>query len=552
MERRLTIAIILTIVFMIAYQELVLKKYASKRVNKPVIVETKKKEKKEKAQKKENSVKAKKESNEAKNQPAPVIGKVIAGEKERKTEIRTPLYNAVISNKGAVLISFKILQHRDSKGEPFEMVSNESKKTGIFPFSLFGEGAEIFNKVILKEEKIRKKDKTIVKYIYSDANGNYLEKTFAFKDISYEINVKIKAIVKGKEVKPYIAYGPNLGYIHKEDKETALYEFGRDFKYFAFNKVSKVKVEKLKSDVSGKPNYLWGAFSIKYFTVIGASSNEEGGYYIKVENLESDKNKKSIIVGFSGVDKFYVGPKEEKRLSRFEEKADSVIDYGFFGFIAKLLLKGIVFFYGIFPNYGVSIIIVTFILKLILFPLTYSSSISMAKMSEIQPEIKRIQRKYKKYGPKDLEAKKRMNQEIMELYKKKGINPAGGCLPILLQIPFFWGFFKLLSVAIEIRHKPFFLWIKDLSQKDPYYILPILMGLTQIVISKMTPSTGSEKNQKLMSYGMSIFFTFIFANFQSGLVLYWLTNNVLQIGQQYIINRIIEKKKENNKRRKEK
>ena len=135
-----------------------------------------------------------------------------------------------------------------------------------------------------------------------------------------------------------------------------------------------------------------------------------------------------------------------------------------------------------------------------------------------------------------------MNEEIMALYKEKKVNPAGGCLPLLIQLPFLWGFYRLLWVGIEIRHQPFILWLTDLSQKDPYYILPILMGLSQIVIQKMTPSSGSEKSQKYMSYGMAFFFTFLFANFPSGLVLYWLTNNILQAGQQYFVNKALKKK----------
>ncbi len=538
MEKRLTIAIILTILFMIAYQEIVLKKYSKKPQTK--IVEKKQIEKKE-------SKNIKKEKEIKKIHPEILPKSEIKGEKEKNIIINTNLYRATFSTRGGVLKSFIILKHKDSRGNPFEMVSNDSSKKGIYPFSLYGKEFEIFNTSIYKEKITKKEDKTIVELIYSDTSGNYSYKKFILHKSSYSIDVSFKTILSGKELSPPILYGPNIGFIHEEDKKTNLYEFGRSFKYYAMGKVEKVKVEKLKEDVSFSPNYLWAGFSIKYFTVIALSQKRKGSFSIHIEPY--DKNKKDIYVAFSNVDKFYIGPKESKRLEEFAEKADSVIDYGFFGFIAKLLLKGIVFFYGIFPNYGVAIIIVTFILKLLLFPLTYSSSISMAKMQEIQPEIKKIQRKYKKFGPKDLEAKKRMNQEIMELYKSKGINPAGGCFPILLQIPFFWGFFRLLSVAIEIRHKPFILWIKDLSQKDPYYILPILMGLTQIVISKMTPSTGSDKNQKLMSYGMSIFFTFIFANFQSGLVLYWLTNNILQIGQQYIINKIIEKKKQEEKKR---
>ena len=239
----------------------------------------------------------------------------------------------------------------------------------------------------------------------------------------------------------------------------------------------------------------------------------------------------------------YIGPKEFFRLKKLGYSIEDIIEYGFFGVIAKVILYLLLFAYKIFPNYGVAIILVTLFIKLVLLPLTFSSSMSMAKMQEVQPQIKKIQAKYKKFDKKDLEAKKRMNQEIMKLYKEKKVNPAGGCLPLLLQLPILWGFYKLLWVGIETRHQPFVLWITDLSQKDPYYILPILMGLSQIALQKLTPSSGSDKNQKFMGYGMAIFFTLLFLNFQSGLVLYWLTNNLLQVGQQYFVNKALKKKK---------
>ncbi|HZX10180.1 MAG TPA: membrane protein insertase YidC, partial [Acidobacteriota bacterium] len=194
-----------------------------------------------------------------------------------------------------------------------------------------------------------------------------------------------------------------------------------------------------------------------------------------------------------------------------------------------------------FPNWGFSIIILTIIIKILFFPLTFSSTKSMAKMQELQPKIKALRSKYKK-AKKDIEQRKRLNEETMKLYKEHGVNPAGGCLPILIQLPIFWGFFRLLIVAIEFRHSPFIFWIQDLSVKDPYYITPILMGITQFISQKMTPTAGDPTQKKMMLI-MPVIMTIFFMNFQSGLVLYWLTNNVLQIGQQYIMNRHMKKKK---------
>lgn len=165
----------------------------------------------------------------------------------------------------------------------------------------------------------------------------------------------------------------------------------------------------------------------------------------------------------------------------------------------------------------------------------------MAKMAELQPKVKALRSKYKK-AKQDIAQRRQMNEEMMSLYKEHGVNPAGGCLPMLIQFPVLIGFFNLLRIAIELRRSPFMLWIKDLSVKDPYYVTPILMGITQYIQQKMSP-TSADPTQARMMLIMPVVMTFLFMNFQSGLVLYWLTSNVLQIGQQYIMNRMIKKKK---------
>ncbi len=223
----------------------------------------------------------------------------------------------------------------------------------------------------------------------------------------------------------------------------------------------------------------------------------------------------------------------------------------FFGAITEVLLVTIKSVHKVIPNWGIAIIILTFLIKILFFPLTYSSTKSMAKMQELQPKIKALRAKYKK-AKQDIGQRRQMNEEMMRLYKEHGINPAGGCLPLLIQIPVFWGFFRMLTVGIEFRHSPFMLWIRDLSVKDPYYVTPILMGVTQYISQKMTPTSADPTQAKMMLI-MPFIFTIFFMNFQSGLVLYWLTNNVLQIGQQAIMNKMMAKKKreDHGKRRKD-
>ncbi|MCP4148953.1 MAG: membrane protein insertase YidC, partial [bacterium] len=177
-----------------------------------------------------------------------------------------------------------------------------------------------------------------------------------------------------------------------------------------------------------------------------------------------------------------------------------------------------------------------------------TSSVSMAKMQTLQPKIKAIKKKYKNL--KDPEQRRNMNMETMQLYKTEKVNPAGGCLPMLLQMPILFAFFRLLPFSITFRHEPWIAWITDLSLLDPYYVLPILMGASQIITTKMSPTSG-DSSQKKMMYIMPVFFIFLFMNYSAGLNLYWCVSNILQIGQQYIINkRIYQQKKDEDQSKK--
>jgi len=180
-------------------------------------------------------------------------------------------------------------------------------------------------------------------------------------------------------------------------------------------------------------------------------------------------------------------------------------------------------------NYGIAIIILTILIKILFWPLGNKSYESMKAMQKLQPKMVELREKYK-------DDKQKLSQETMALYRAHKVNPMGGCLPMLIQIPVFFGLYKALLYAIELRHAPFFWWIQDLSAKDPYYITPIIMGATMFVQQKMTPTAGDPMQQKIMLF-LPIIFTFLFLNFPSGLVIYWLFNNILSIGQQYYVNK---------------
>ena len=236
---------------------------------------------------------------------------------------------------------------------------------------------------------------------------------------------------------------------------------------------------------------------------------------------------------------YFLGPKEFDTLRNVDSRLELVraIDFGFFAPIVVPLLIALKWVHGFVGNWGWSIIVLTVLINIIIFPLRHRSMVSMKKMQALQPEVKAIQERYAKYKVTDPERQK-MNQEMMGLYKQKGVNPVAGCIPMLLTMPVLFAFYSMLSAAIELRDAPFFGWITDLSRHDPLYVTPVLMGLSMFWQQKMMPTTADPIQQKVFLL-MPVIFTVSFLWAPSGLVVYWFTSNLLAIGQQYLTNRIV-------------
>lgn len=239
----------------------------------------------------------------------------------------------------------------------------------------------------------------------------------------------------------------------------------------------------------------------------------------------------------------YWGDKRLETLKRLPYSLDRAVDLGIFGFLVRPLLLGLLWIYEhVVANYGWAIILMTLLIKILLLPLTHHSTMSMRKMQDLNPKMQAIRERYRpklrdKQGRPNMEMQRKMNEEIMGLYRAEGVNPAGGCLPLLLQMPILFAFYSLLSTAVELRGAPWLLWITDLSVKDPYYVLPIVMGVTQFLQVRMAPPAGDPMQRRIFML-MPVFMTFLFLGFPSGLVLYWLTNNVLTIAQQGVYNHL--------------
>ena len=232
----------------------------------------------------------------------------------------------------------------------------------------------------------------------------------------------------------------------------------------------------------------------------------------------------------------YIGPKESDVLKNINPKLTDAIEYGWFTFISKPLFKALEWFHSLVGNWGWAIVLVTLLIKLILFPLSYKGMMSMQKLKDLAPKMKEIKEKYGKDPQK-------MNAQMMELYKKHGANPMGGCLPMILQIPIFFAIYRVLLNAVELQGAPWILWITDLSQKDPFFVLPILMGASMWYQQRITPNTMTDPMQQKIFQWLPVVMTGFFLTFPAGLVLYWLVNNLFSIAQQFVINKAYEKQK---------
>ena len=256
---------------------------------------------------------------------------------------------------------------------------------------------------------------------------------------------------------------------------------------------------------------------------------------------DEQSNPQAFIHGGSNITfSGFMGPKNHRDLEALNPELIDVIDYGWFTFIAKPMFLLLQFIQGYVGNWGWTIVILTILIKLVLYPLSYKGMVSMQKLKDLAPKMKEIQAKYK-------DDKQKQSMHMMELYKKHGANPMGGCLPLILQIPVFFAIYRVLLNAIELKGAPWMFWVHDLAEMDPYFVLPVLMGVTMFLQQKITPNTMQDEVQKKIFQFLPVIFTFFFLWFPAGLTLYWFINNLFTIGQQYFINQVFEKKRAEKK-----
>ncbi|GMR03238.1 MAG: membrane protein insertase YidC [Thermodesulfovibrionia bacterium] len=463
----------------------------------------------------------------------------------KEIQIETDLYSAVLATRGATITKWDLKEYSDKEGNPVSLVPPDMTIPSV-SILFEGELKDLPAKATYSVNKDsiifdRNKKSDSLTFFYSDPSGLSIRKTFTF----YKDNYKVDLITEVNGVPSYkVVLGSEFGIFNEQEswvhigpvllKENKKIDIDRNNIDGAGFIKRRILGEKSKSEVEYKGDILWIAQEDKYFTSALVSVNRDNDAVIWAwekggGNITRGAEIAYKVTGKKGEFLLYAGPKKYDILKTLGIGLEHIIDFGFFSIISKPLFWVLTLFYNIIGNYGWAIILLTIVVRIPFIPLVRKGHKSMKKLQTVQPHMAAIKEKYKKDPQK-------LQKETMELYKKHKVNPMGGCLPMLIQLPVFFALYKILLIAIELRGAPFILWITDLSEKDPYYIFPIVMGLTMVIQQKMTPS-GMDPRQAKMMMLMPIFFTFLFLSFPSGLVIYWLTSNLLGITQQYFDNK---------------
>ncbi len=505
MEKRMIVAIVISIAILMGYQ------FFFEKVAGPPAKSTPAKEE------------ARQEAKSAAVAPAPALPRTAAGGIEREISVEGDLFRTVLTTRGGTLRWVELKDYKDKTGKDIVLKGDElvpPLAIGLDDSFQLGQASFVTSSSDVKLTP--QSPKATITFEYSTGDLS-VRRSYTFTRDHYVISVKDEVSGTGAY---WITLGKDFGIVEKEDSvhHGAVILQDADRIEFEQNKVKEPREfrERIK----------WIAQEDKYFcsSIVPKGTVQEAKVWSKdgtvLIALEVPAGGNEYLV--------YAGPKEYDRLKSLGYGLEHIVDFGFFSILARPLFWVLKFFYGLVHNYGIAIIILTVLVRIPFIPLVNKGQKSMKKLQDIQPKMAEIREKYKKDPQK-------MQQELMGLYKKHKVNPMGGCLPMVLQIPVFFALYKVLLIAIELRGAPFALWIHDLSVKDPYYVLPIIMGVTMVIQQKMTPSTMDPRQQKLMML-MPIFFTFLFLSFPSGLVIYWLANNVLSIAQQFYVNKKAEKK----------
>ncbi len=469
----------------------------------------------------------------------------------RDVVVETSLFRAVFTEDKAALKSFELKDYRQSvenNSPRLDMIKNEKPNLilGLYRNSVPGFSDAVYEADTLELKLGKDKETGSVRFRWTSPDGVVFIKTYDFKNFAYDFGVEVTVENRSQRL-----FEDNIEMILQGAPFEASHGTYALHGMVALRdgKFEEKEAGKIKDQETEEGSFTWFGYQDNYFlaamvpweplkTTLLMTSPEKNVVRLALLNppLKLDPMQKGDLKYHA-----YFGPKDLNILKSTGYQLDRVVNFGWFDIIAKPLLYFMKAIYRVVHNYGVAIILLTVVIKILFWPLTQKSYKSMKSMQRLQPHMQKLREKYK-------DNKEKLNQEMMSLYKSHKVNPFGGCLPMVIQIPVFFALYRVLGYSIEIRQQPFMLWINDLSSPDrlnvgfqlPYVgglpVLTLLMGASMFIQQKMTPTTGDPTQAKIMLL-MPVIFTFMFINFPAGLVLYWFVNNLLSIGQQYFINK---------------
>lgn len=482
----------------------------------------------------------------------------------RTISVSTPLYNIAISEYGASVRRFELKKYKQTNqpDSPLKQLVSDNLASGIFSLDLERESVPdlknaVYTANITTDKTFVSQGSKSIEFIFTTDRGLVIKKVFTFNADSYMIDCDV-ILQNGSEM----SFNDSIvistpGIYNEEVKKRSRFAFEGPVVYVD-DEYSAIKPKNIEEKSTYNGQIGWSGFTERYFMAAVMPKPSKDG----VVNLDTkiklayandlvtndliqtmDRLAPGKQAQYSFL--FYMGPKSLKVLGEYDNSFKKSINFGFFNIIAKPLLITMNTIHDVIPNYGIAIILLTVLIKLIFWPLGTKSYKSMNEMKKVQPLMQELRAKYK-------DDKQRMNKEVMGLYKTYKVNPASGCLPMIVQMPIFFALYRMLYQAIELRHAPFFGWISDLSAPDRLFefsfsipmmqaphglpVLTLVMGASFLLQQKMTPATGDPMQAKMMMM-MPIFMTVLFINFPSGLVLYMFVNNIISMGQQYYIQK---------------
>jgi YidC/Oxa1 family membrane protein insertase len=482
---------------------------------------------------------------------APAAAPLVSDTAAHDIVVDTDAIHAVFTTAGARLKSWQLKKYFNSAHQPLDLVPSDIPDTYARPFTLTTDDPALSATIANALYQPSTKDLTLgsspgeLSFDFKDSSGLSVHKTFHLQPEGkpYLLAVDAAIAVNGKSRPVVLSIGPGIGPGYSDDGSR---DVGRSAVQMRADKVERLAANKLSEQSRFEGTQRFAGVEDQYFlsVVLPGEKPVRVDYQPVTLPVPNDPKGRSrtfvaydVAVPNAASLTFFMGPKDLDILRAVDPQLVRVINFGFFALLVVPLLQALKWIHSLIGNYGWSIVVLTILINLLMFPLRHRSMVSMRKMQALQPQVKAIQERYKNYKMTDPE-KGKMNQEMMALYKAKGVSPMSGCFPMLLTMPILYAFYSLLSASIELRGAPFMGWIHDLALKDPLYITPILMGATMFWQQRMMPSTADPVQQKMFLF-MPLLFTVMFLAAPSGLVIYWLVSNIMAVGQQYMTNRMI-------------